>query len=130
MFDELRKLLDISENYLDGKMTAIDNKMATLKAVSDVVKERGRQIEKEGWSHEHDDQYWSGELAKAASCYAAFASLSDEKLEEAKNIVPESWPWAPEWWKPKSRQDALTKSGALILAEKERLAREEEEKED
>ena len=35
-----------------------------------IAKERKRQIEKEGWSAEHDSQHKDGEIAIAASCYA------------------------------------------------------------
>lgn len=125
MFEELRKMLDVSEDFVDKKAAAIGSKIDMLKAVSEIVKERDRQVSKEGWSHEHDDMYKDGELAKAASCYTLFASLSEDKLDEAKQTVPEMWPWAPDWWKPKGRHDALTKAGALLLAEKERLARQE-----
>ena len=39
-------------------------------AASDVLAERSRQIEAEGWTPEHDDQHSNGEMAGAASCYA------------------------------------------------------------
>ncbi len=36
-----------------------------------IAAERKRQIEVEGWTPEHDRQHSSGDLARAASCYAA-----------------------------------------------------------
>jgi hypothetical protein len=35
-----------------------------------IAAERKRQIEEEGWTAEHDEQWKKGELAKAAMCYA------------------------------------------------------------
>ncbi|MGC4393751.1 hypothetical protein [Agrobacterium sp. M50-1] len=40
------------------------------KAIEDVIAERKRQIDVEGWSSEHDDAHEKGELAGAAACYA------------------------------------------------------------
>jgi len=37
--------------------------------------------------------------------------------------TPMGWPWSPEWWKPKGSLRDLTRSGALLLAEKERRQR-------
>jgi len=34
----------------------------------DILIERCRQIDKEGWSDDHDDQHSSGQLWKAALC--------------------------------------------------------------
>lgn len=39
-------------------------------AEADVLVERRRQVEAEGWSSEHDDTHDKGELAGAAACYA------------------------------------------------------------
>lgn len=40
------------------------------KAIEDVLAERKRQIEVEGWSSDHDDTHDKGEMAGAAACYA------------------------------------------------------------
>lgn len=86
-------------------------------AAADVLAERRRQIEQEGWTPAHDDEYlMRGSLARAASCYA----LSSLGLKVA---VPGGWPWASEWWKPTTPRRDLVKAGALILAEIERLDR-------
>ena len=86
------------------------------KAIDDVVAERQRQIDGEGWTVAHDDQHNNGELAKAAAAYASYG---------ASFTVPNGlWPWSNEWWKPTgSKRRALVKAGALILAEIERLDR-------
>ena len=92
----------------------------------DIVAERARQIEVEGWSPEHDDQHAVGELAKAAGCYAWIAGQSDE-LRLIFDAPPPTWPWVRRWWKPTDRRRDLVKAGALILAEIERLDRIERE---
>ncbi|MBB5663211.1 hypothetical protein GGE68_001387 [Rhizobium leguminosarum] len=79
------------------------------KASSDVLAERRRQIEAEGWSATHDDQYRQNELVRAAMCYL----LGN----------PGSWPWAYDWWKPGDPRRNLIKAAALIIAEIERLDR-------
>lgn len=35
------------------------------------------------------------------------------------------WPWPSKWWKPKSQRRDLVRAGALILAEIERLDRQQ-----
>lgn len=88
------------------------------RAARDVLNERARQITKEGWSEEHDDEHFDGELATAAACYADSA-----KYGLKATVVPAAWPWAFEWWKPAEQRRMLVKAGALILAEIERLDR-------
>ena len=89
------------------------------KAASDVLAERRRQVEGEGWTPEHDDRQQYSALATAAACY----------IRQGRYCYPEpgkpgpDWPWAPEWWKPSSYRRNLVKAGALILAEIERLDR-------
>lgn len=97
-------------------------------AAFDVLLERRRQIEAEGWTPEHDDQHDQGELAQAGAVYAANAVWADQGAKEARQFfVPNGWPWAREWWKPSnSRRRMLVKAGALILAEIERLDRQTE----
>jgi len=91
-------------------------------AARDVMAERQRQVEAEGWTPEHDDQHDKGEMARAGAGYAYHAGLSDE--QRAKGL-PQGWPagWAFSWWKPSDRRRDLVKAGALILAEIERLDR-------
>ena len=83
-------------------------------AFRDVLAERRRQIEVEGWTPEHDDEHSTQELAFAAACYAT----ADEG-----DAPPAVWPWHLSWWKPTDRRHNLVKAGALILAEIERLDR-------
>ena len=85
-------------------------------ATRDVLAERRRQIEVEGWTPEHDDEHSAGEMAAAAACYALNAAGCG--CEVARN-----WPWDGSWWKPSTARRDLVKAGALILAEIERLDR-------
>lgn len=99
------------------------------RAAGDVLDERNRQIEAEGWTPQHDDQHAAGELSQAAADYAANASFA---LSHGKHLLgstvtkgapPLSWPWARKWWKPKTVRRDLVRAAALILAEIERLDR-------
>lgn len=88
-------------------------------AAIDVLAERRRQVEAEGWTPEHDDAYDSGSLAKAAACYA----LSSVGVRGDDDAQLRFWPWLDTWWKPSTPRRDLVKAGALILAEIERLDR-------
>lgn len=88
-------------------------------AVSDILAERLRQIETEGWTSEHDDQHEVGQMAEAAACYAANAG----GFVWIGGWPGEVWPWAREWWKPSTPRRDLVKAAALIIAEIERLDR-------
>lgn len=98
-------------------------------AARDVLAERRRQVEAESWTPEHDDGHSKGELACAAACYAAGLDLwtgyeqADRKGRPTLIGAHRVWPWSQEWWKPADRRRRLVKSGALILAEIERIDR-------
>ena len=85
-----------------------------------IIRERIRQEEAEGWTPEHDDQHSNEELARAALCYVSdYAERGGGKLQE------QLWPWELEDWKPTPNDHIkqLTKAGALIAAEIDRLHR-------
>ncbi|WP_343742108.1 hypothetical protein [Herbaspirillum huttiense] len=94
-------------------------------AARDVLAERRRQQEVEGWTTDHDDEHLSGEISALAAFYAMPPAARDwnasstgygETLGEA--MLP------PEWRaKPGERREELKKAGALILAEIERIDR-------
>ena len=92
-----------------------------------IHKERQRQIYEEGYSRDHDDAHDKGEIAFAAGNYAAASGvLSALKDPLCHGLPPYSnWPWKTEDFKPVDRERALVKAGALIIAEIERLWREE-----
>lgn len=88
-------------------------------AAVDVLAERRRQMDVEGWTHEHDDGHSKGALGAAAACYV----LHGTSRNPFKPDFFPFWPWAKRWWKPKSYRENLVRAGALILAEIERLDR-------
>ena len=99
------------------------------KAVIDVMNERDRQRNEEGWTPEHDDQHRGGELALAAGSYCESAARPRllARAPGAAFTVPRLWPrgWSLDWWKPKDPRRDLVRAGALIIAEIERLDRAE-----
>lgn len=91
-----------------------------------IAEERQRQIEKEGWTPEHDDEHKAGELANAAAYYA----MTDGTIDFINSRWGEDnhlyiWPFELEWLKrtPENRIRELQKAGALIAAEIDRLNR-------
>lgn len=94
-----------------------------------IAEERRRQIEKEGWTVEHDIfEHQNGQLVDAAVSYA----LTKEERKILSQMVaadgnpsdiPPTWPFEKEWWKPTpdDRIRELVKAGALIAAEIDRL---------
>jgi hypothetical protein len=90
-----------------------------------IAHERKRQIAKEGWTVEHDDEHQSRELARAAQSYVGHYIARHWTESEAYQTEnpPEEWPWEDEWWKPQSPVRDLVKAGALIAAEIDRLQR-------
>lgn len=96
--------------------------IASAMVASELLAERTRQIEGEGWSLRHDDQHATDELAKAAACYAVGSQVA------LAPIGKWLWPWDPQWWKPADRRRDLVRAGALIIAEIERLDRRAQEK--
>ncbi len=122
-------------------------------AARDVLAERRRQVEAEGWTPEHDDEHDKGEMVAAAISYAnrhnryvpppepvRFQAIADAATQARKELVtlrewakqraaenadkpPRSWPWDASWWKPKDRRSDLVRAAALLVAEIERLDR-------
>lgn len=115
-----------------------------------IFTERCRQIDKEGWTDEHDDEHTDGSLALAAVCYASPVKLYEmgeraggptffdpwprswdqihdkrfgygERKENPGNMVPD-----PITYTDEERLDLLIKAGALIAAEIDRLHRRKE----
>lgn len=116
-----------------------------LDGVDFIRQERARQIEEEGWDSEHDDEHEDGELALAGACYAIPADhrkreVGYEWAFMVADLVCALWPWwehpvrgrpFKNWWKPSptDRIRELTKAGALIAAEIDRLKRAEAKEE-
>ena len=106
-----------------------------------IARERERQISVEGWTPQHDDTHDGGELAWAAVCYAAPQRVFRCNETDAGIEMVDPWPWDGMWDKrvferhepsglsqmvapsQSRRIDLLTKAGALIAAEIDRLQR-------
>ena len=85
-----------------------------------IIEERTRQQQIEKFDKMHDEQHDQNELAIVAACYAL---PEDIRLDIQ---YPETWD--AKWWKPTphDRIKELTKAGALIAAEIDRLLAEQE----
>jgi hypothetical protein len=94
------------------------------KAALDVIEERKRQVQVEGWAHSHDDKHHSGELGLAAALYAIPYEcdlIQQDDFIGLHMLLEMSFDWN---LKPEpDRRRRLVKAGALILAEIERLDR-------
>lgn len=79
--------------------------------------ERLKQINKHGYTPEHDDDHVDGEIADAAACYA-------NTIDSNEELIP-YWPWEPEYFKKeeKSRKEQIITACGLLMAEWERLER-------
>lgn len=86
----------------------------------DAIKaERRRQVEAEGWTEQHDAEHEPGHLLRAGVLYLWHGTDKAAPIEP--NGAPLSWPWEPEWWKPKDRRQNLIRAGALMLAERDAI---------
>jgi hypothetical protein len=110
-----------------------------LPGITLIEAERRRQISAEGWTAEHDNRHDEGEMALAAACYAS-PILLYQKVDRANQIrFVDPWPWDDRWDKRpedgnvklpnssvgiKERIRQLSKAGALVAAELDRLLRE------
>lgn len=109
-----------------------------------IAKERQRQIDKEGYTPEHDSHHIEGELAYAAICYANPRKKFIRKREGGAldapvvtldsgpdgpgeyYVLPETyWPFDIKDWKPVlgSRLREIAKAGAMLAAEGDRIRR-------
>jgi hypothetical protein len=87
-----------------------------------IAAERHRQIDVEGWSHDHDDRHSGGELLRAAIAYLE-AGYGQVRGRDVKSLPPMGWPFEQSWWKPKDAERNLARAGAFIAAEIDRLRR-------
>lgn len=98
-----------------------------------IAAERRRQIEQEGWTADHDAKHDAGELVEAARCYltSAEATFSGPRCVtfdggfRPGEGTPYDWPWGNGWKPTGDPIRDLTKAGALIAAEIDRLLRQE-----
>lgn len=85
----------------------------------DILVERERQVQEEGWTPDHDRQHSKGELARAAAGYCLMSLCPP--LKGWTQLIEHIWPWGMKWLKPGATQSDLYKAGALISAEQDRL---------
>jgi len=97
-----------------------------LNGAERIAIERQRQIDVERYSIDHDDQHDRGEMIDAAVAYCAETTRQTENpLEDPPKLPPACWPWENHAWRPSAdRIRNLTKAGALIAAEIDRVLRE------
>lgn len=105
----------LAEFWMYGRRQAEMAEAEWTAAARDVLAERKRQINVEGWAPMHDAEHSGGEMAEAAICYVQGYTAWHPSGHEQR------WPWELGWWKPKDRRRNLIKAGALILAEIERI---------
>ena len=78
-----------------------------------IADERKRQIEKEGWTLQHDSEHDVMEFIRAAKAYL----MIDEDFITRDCM----WPWTGGFFKPKDDIKDLVRAGALIAAAIDRL---------
>lgn len=107
-----------------SKLTAQQAREIAHVVAQDVISERRRQIEKEGYTHAHDDAHDEGEIALAAALYAI--PYDNPRIEQDDFIALDmalqlghGWTLKPE---PNKRK-RLVKAAALLFAEIERIDR-------
>ncbi|MDR9048866.1 hypothetical protein [Burkholderia multivorans] len=88
-------------------------------AARDVLAERRRQIDVEGYTSRADDENRAGAMSSAAAAYALIGSGWSQAA--ALEFWPEAW--SGECWKPADSRRNLVKAAALLLAEIERIDR-------
>ena len=113
-FNELAVTIDqmtpACRNYTNKILNEMKKKITKTKTgIELITKERERQIKEEGYTIEHDDSHYSGELAQAARAYY----YNDKTI----------FPWDLSFFKPITKTLNYEKAGALVLAEIQRLTR-------
>lgn len=126
---ELRTRALEADEEIDRMLAAAPQEVAApvvaamSQAARDVLAERSRQVEAEGWTPGHDDEHDKGEMAVAAALYALqrgagpalWIASSKGNIGYIESIEL--------WLKPCGPRRSLEKAGALILAEMERMDR-------
>lgn len=134
---------EVAENFAAIRNLAL--KAIDLLAYTDTGAGRGVMVEVaserrhqmgDGYTAEHDDLLDYGELACAAAAYAEGAAgpgdyengrfvQKDGTTAVYRVLPPETWPWGFDRWRPKNRRHDLIVAAALIVAEIERMDRQE-----
>lgn len=120
---EQATLGDIVGQVQDGRWKLVPRGLRITLGALDVLTERNRQQAPvdtggEGLSLAGDRYYTRGQLCEAAAAYALSADPRDPDVDQ---VYPHHWPWASQWWKPKSHRENVIRAAALLLAEIDRL---------
>lgn len=97
-----------------------DDQSPSARAATYVLGERIRQVHGEGYTASSDDELTDYQLPRAAVCYAMAAS------GVARHKIAVLWPFAAAMKVAETRRGNLIKAAALILAELERIERDDE----
>lgn len=100
------------------------------RAAQEVIAERARHTEFEGYTPEHDAGLIGGDLCQMSSAYANAAGFILAEAPEGDHFTADDPPevWPPEYeFKPASARRMLVKSAALALAAIEDFDRRQEE---
>lgn len=126
-------ILDYDADKHSGYVTPISaferqphtNAPAERDAARDVLAERRRQVEAEGYDQEHDDAHPNEEIAAYAALYAMPPTARDWPASETGYGETFGAALCPVDWTPKfgDRRRELVKAAALLLAEIERIDR-------
>jgi hypothetical protein len=89
-----------------------------MNGIDFIANERNRQVEEEDYDQKHDRKLIHGELALAGVVYA-----TPEEAREWIDDFYQLWPFETKYYKPTpdDRIKELSKAGALIAAEIDRL---------
>lgn len=94
------------------------------RALRDVVMERWRQINDEGYDAIHDSEHGREQLAVAGAMYVMLPIISVAMTkDDAVTFLSRFWRFEPESFKPKTRRKDLVRAAALIIAEIDRIDR-------
>jgi hypothetical protein len=103
--------------------SAKESTPALSQAVRDVLAERERQINEEGFTPEKDDERNANGTIENIRILGAMAACYMNPLFANRATPPYGWPVARQWWKPGTYRQNLVKAISLGLAEIERLDR-------
>lgn len=96
----------------------------TRSVLDEIIAERRRQIEVEGYDEMHDDEHRPGEIASAAAAIAMnVGCVLSGWNGYPKGHSPDLFPWDEVYWKPKGPRRDLIIAMALLWAEIDRIDR-------
>jgi hypothetical protein len=105
---DYRRECEVLEARAVSDKPVAEPRSAREELVRDILIERQRQIDKEGYTPSHDAHHGWYELARAANAYLTGISLY--------------WPWDEKSFKPKDVRSNFVKAGALLIASYEARA--------